>query len=114
MEVRRCGCDGGGSHGGVEDEARSGAWSGRSDRSGGGESFGTRPENSPEKFSGGGWPEWRWLPDFEREEGMCGENGTQALVSRMKQHPLSLSCNKSVKIPRTVFVNQDLQRQSNS
>ncbi|GKD38659.1 putative reverse transcriptase domain-containing protein [Tanacetum coccineum] len=53
MEVRWCGCDDGGSHDGVEDEARDGAWSGRSDRSGGGESFGTRPENSPEKFSGG-------------------------------------------------------------
>ncbi|GJS79229.1 hypothetical protein Tco_0729110 [Tanacetum coccineum] len=34
----------------VEDEARGGAWSGRLDRSGGGESFGTRPENSPEKW----------------------------------------------------------------
>ncbi|GJW30870.1 hypothetical protein Tco_0047745 [Tanacetum coccineum] len=53
IEVRWCGCDDGGSHGGVENEARGGAWSGRSDRSGGGESFGTRPENSPEKFSGG-------------------------------------------------------------
>ncbi|GJY45296.1 hypothetical protein Tco_0434359 [Tanacetum coccineum] len=53
MEVRWCGCNDGGSHGGVEEEARGGAWSGRSDRSGGGESFGTRPKNSPEKFSGG-------------------------------------------------------------
>ncbi|GJS55490.1 putative reverse transcriptase domain-containing protein [Tanacetum coccineum] len=47
----------------VEDEARGGAWSGRSDRSGGGESFGTRPENLPKKFSGGGWRERRWLLD---------------------------------------------------
>ncbi|GJZ51728.1 hypothetical protein Tco_0606243 [Tanacetum coccineum] len=52
-EVRWCGCDDGGSHGGVEDEARGGAWSGRSDRSGGRESFETRPENSSEKFSSG-------------------------------------------------------------
>ncbi|GKE90911.1 hypothetical protein Tco_1572006, partial [Tanacetum coccineum] len=37
MEVRWCGCDDGGSYGGVEDEARGGVWSGRSDRSGGGE-----------------------------------------------------------------------------
>ncbi|GJU34667.1 hypothetical protein Tco_1183021 [Tanacetum coccineum] len=35
----------------VEEEARGGAWS---NRSGGGESFGTRPENLPKKFSGGG------------------------------------------------------------
>ncbi|GJV00907.1 hypothetical protein Tco_1330177 [Tanacetum coccineum] len=49
--------------GGYEGEARGGAWSGRSDRSGGGESFGTQPENSPEKVaspeyspeSGGSW-----------------------------------------------------------
>ncbi|GJT56973.1 putative reverse transcriptase domain-containing protein [Tanacetum coccineum] len=46
--------EGGGGCGGVrvvavvvEDEARGGAWSGRSDRSGGWESFGTRPENLP-------------------------------------------------------------------
>ncbi|GKF94105.1 hypothetical protein Tco_0283805 [Tanacetum coccineum] len=39
--------------GGYEGEARGGEWSGRSDRSGGGESFGTQPENSPE--SGGSW-----------------------------------------------------------
>ncbi|GKG57386.1 hypothetical protein Tco_0584812, partial [Tanacetum coccineum] len=39
--------------------ARGGEWGGRSDRSGGGESFGTWPENSPEKFSSGRrW--WRW------------------------------------------------------
>ncbi|GKF51072.1 hypothetical protein Tco_0147539 [Tanacetum coccineum] len=37
--------------GGYEGEARGGAWSGRSDRSGGGESFGTQPENSPEKVA---------------------------------------------------------------
>ncbi|GJY46195.1 hypothetical protein Tco_0435258 [Tanacetum coccineum] len=55
----------------VEDEARGGAWSDRSDRSGGGESFGTRPE----KFFGGSWPERRWLPDFEREEGVCSDSG---------------------------------------
>ncbi|GJY34628.1 hypothetical protein Tco_0419097 [Tanacetum coccineum] len=36
--------------GGYEGEARGGVWSGRSDRSGGGESFGTQPEKvaSPE------------------------------------------------------------------
>ncbi|GKB28476.1 hypothetical protein Tco_0867877 [Tanacetum coccineum] len=42
----------------VEDEARGGALSGRSDRLGDGESFGTQPENSSEKFSDGRrWPE---------------------------------------------------------
>ncbi|GKD69514.1 hypothetical protein Tco_1323604, partial [Tanacetum coccineum] len=50
MEVRWCDCDDSGSYGGVEDEARGGVWSGRS---AGGEIFGTWPENSPEKFSGG-------------------------------------------------------------
>ncbi|GKB09144.1 hypothetical protein Tco_0837456 [Tanacetum coccineum] len=41
----------------VEDEARGGAWSSRSDRSGGEESFGTQPENSTENDSwrGVGW-----------------------------------------------------------
>ncbi|GKF22869.1 hypothetical protein Tco_0075191, partial [Tanacetum coccineum] len=61
----------GGSHGGdVGGVMAVVTWGGRSDRSGGGESFGTWPENSPEKFFGGGWPERRWLPDFEREEGV--------------------------------------------
>ncbi|GJX52191.1 hypothetical protein Tco_0280560 [Tanacetum coccineum] len=39
--------------GGYEGEARGGAWSIRSDRSSGGESFGTHPENSSE--SGDSW-----------------------------------------------------------
>ncbi|GKF63563.1 hypothetical protein Tco_0187011 [Tanacetum coccineum] len=40
--------------GGYEGEARGGSWSGRSDRSGGGESFRTWPENRrwPEKMTG--------------------------------------------------------------
>ncbi|GKC66333.1 hypothetical protein Tco_1098931, partial [Tanacetum coccineum] len=40
--------------GGGDREARDGEWCSRSDRSGGGEHFWTRPENSPEKFFGGG------------------------------------------------------------
>ncbi|GJW79544.1 hypothetical protein Tco_0143519 [Tanacetum coccineum] len=58
------GCGRGGGKGGVRVvamagcggvvAARGGAWWWGSGRSGDGEAFGTRPENSSEKFSGGG------------------------------------------------------------
>ncbi|GJX52631.1 hypothetical protein Tco_0281000 [Tanacetum coccineum] len=96
----------------VEDEARGGAWSGRSDRSGGGESFGTRPENSPKKFSGGGWPERRWLPDFEREEGVCrclsGLRGLHYLLYKVVQagmyRDLSLRTSGPLQDPTTTTI----------
>ncbi|GKC59651.1 hypothetical protein Tco_1087249, partial [Tanacetum coccineum] len=64
---------GGGFSGGEEVEmARGSAWWWGSGRSGDGEHFWTWPEYSPEKFSGGGWPErwWRWnSPENGEREG---------------------------------------------